>query len=130
MSQPLLIDNLFKVLVQDDITLEACLKSSSAGGYQISLVQRPDGRMAGIVTDSDVRKALLRGVGLTDSVDLVLNDNPKFIRQHSLPISDISSLMKSYNVFHLPILDDENRFVGLYIASELAPKKLFLKQQS
>ena len=30
--------------------------------------------------------------------------------------------MKSFNVFHLPILDDSNNFVGLYITSELAPK--------
>jgi len=28
--------------------------------------------------------------------------------------------MKGFNVFHLPILDDSNRFVGLYIAPELA----------
>ena len=122
MSQPLLINDLSKVLIQDNCTLESCLKGLSAGGYQISLVQRSDGRMAGIVTDSDVRKALLRGVGLSDSIHLVLNDKPKVIRQSSLPATDISSLMKSFNVFHLPILDDSNNFVGLYITPELAPK--------
>ena len=42
--------------------------------------------MAGIV--QIMRKALLKCC-LTDSVDLVLNDNSKFIRQHFFYISDL-----------------------------------------
>lgn len=74
--------------------------------------------MAGIVTYSDVRKALLRGVRLNDSVSLVMNKDPKVIFARSLPC-DINSAMKNQNVFHLPILNDKNRFKELYIASEL-----------
>jgi len=89
MAQSLLIDDLSKILIQDDLLLESCLKVLSAGGYQIALVQSSDGRMTGIVTDSDVLKALLRGIGLQDSVVLVLNDKPKIVRENSLATIEI-----------------------------------------
>lgn len=111
-----------KVLIYEDFSFEETLKVLSAGGYQIALVQKPNGRVAGIVTDSDVRKALLRGVRLDDSVSLVMNKDPKVVFARPIP-KDIYNTMKNQNVFHLPIVDDQNRFVGLYIAPQLNPKK-------
>ncbi|CAE06965.1 nucleotidyltransferase family protein [Parasynechococcus marenigrum] len=111
-----------KVLISEDLSFNDALKVLSAGGYQIALVQKANGRVAGIVTDSDVRKALLRGVRLDDTVSLVMNTDPKVILSRSIP-HDINGLMKNQNVFHLPIVDDQNRFEGLYIAPQLNPKK-------
>ena len=47
-----------------------------ASGRQIALVI-DDGRLLGIVTDGDIRRGILRGVGLTDSVSDVMNRTPK-----------------------------------------------------
>ena len=107
-----------KILISEDITFEAALKVLSAGGYQIALVQKSNGCMAGIVTDSDVRKALLRGIRLEDSVSLLMNKQPKVVSAQSVP-HDISTFMKNYNIFHLPVVDEHNRFEGLYIAPQL-----------
>ena len=57
-------------------SFSAALKLMNRGGYQLALVRRGDGRLAGMVADSDIRKALLRGIGLKQPVAEVMNSSP------------------------------------------------------
>src|SRR3990167_9973269 len=53
-------------------TIEAITKNSC----QVALVTDPDGRLLGIVTDGDIRKALLRGAALDSPVSDSMNASP------------------------------------------------------
>jgi UDP-N-acetylglucosamine 2-epimerase len=57
-------------------SLLAVLETMTRSGKQIALVVDADGRLAGVVTDGDVRRAMLRGASLDAKVDEVVNRAP------------------------------------------------------
>jgi dTDP-glucose pyrophosphorylase len=100
----------------------AALELMNRGGYQLALVRRGDGRLAGMVTDSDIRKALLRGIGLDQPVAEVMNASPLVV---SAELGEIEAhqLMLLNHYFHLPIVDTKGRLVGLHVAEQLQSAK-------
>ena len=82
------------------------------GGLRIALVVDEFGRLDGIVTDTDVRRALLKRVDFSSPVSIIMNSNP--ITAHcKTPRITVHALMAKRSLLHMPLLDDENRVVGL-----------------
>lgn len=57
-------------------SLRAVLEAMTQSGKQIVLVVDADRRLAGVVTDGDIRRAMLRGASLDAKVDEVVNRAP------------------------------------------------------
>jgi len=57
-------------------SLRDILEAVTRSGKQIVLVVDADGRLAGVVTDGDIRRAMLRGASLDAKVDEVVNRAP------------------------------------------------------
>lgn len=83
----------------------------------VCVVDETDGQLLGIVTDGDVRRMLLRDqkpfpalfvddtiVHATKSPTTVLADEP---------LADALSKMEQTRVWDMPVVDDDNRFIGL-----------------
>lgn len=99
-------------------TFAAALELMNRGGYQLALVRRADGRLAGMVTDSDIRKALLRGIGLQQPVAAVMNASPLVVSPE-LGETEAHQLMLLNHFFHLPVVDGSGQLVGLHVAEQL-----------
>lgn len=96
----------------------AALDLMNRGGYQLALVRRPDGRLAGMVTDSDIRRALLRGIGLEQPVTALMNATPLVVSPE-LGEAEAHQLMLLNHFFHLPVVDAAGQLVGLHVAEQL-----------
>ena len=92
-----------------DASVEETLRHMNA---EAALVVDAQGRLAGIVTDGDIRRAFLSGADLSTPVSEVMSRNPITIRD-SLPRERIVSLMLERGIRHLPVIDSEGRPVGL-----------------
>ncbi|MBI96456.1 nucleotidyl transferase [bacterium] len=88
------------------------------GGYQVCLVISKAGKLIGIITDSDVRKALLKGVCLEDDISMVMNHSPMIISPE-IDETKAHNLMNLNHIFHLPIVNQSNELVGLHVAEQL-----------
>ena len=99
-------------------TFAAALELMTRGGYQLALVRCADGRLAGMVTDSDIRKALLRRVTLEQSVAEVMNTSPLVVSPE-LGEAEAHQLMMLNHFFHLPVVDNNGQLVGLHVAEQL-----------
>src|SRR5262245_54591569 len=66
-------DRLAACIVPEGGTIRDALAATDAGASGIALAVDGDGRLVGIVTDGDLRRAILRGMGLDDPVAPVLN---------------------------------------------------------
>jgi NDP-sugar pyrophosphorylase family protein len=79
---------------------------------QIALVLDNRGKLRGTITDGDVRRGLLRHIGMNALVTEVMNVNPI-----TANISDsqkyILALMKRKDLLQIPILDSNKRVVAL-----------------
>ena len=81
-----------------------------------------DGKIAGVVTDGDVRRAMQnnteRFFDLT--VENIMSHKPKTINK-SGKLEQAVEMMKKYNIHSLVVVDDDNQYVGLidYFACRL-----------
>lgn len=85
---------------------------------KIALVVDEAGRLMGTVTDGDVRRGLLGGVGLDARVSEVMNAAPRtFGPRHRR--QDILAYMRQNVLRHMPITDEAGRLVGLVTLTDL-----------
>jgi dTDP-glucose pyrophosphorylase/CBS domain-containing protein len=106
------------ITLDEGDTFAAALELMNCGGYQLALVRRADGHLAGMVTDSDIRKALLRGIDLQQPVAAVMNATPLVVSPE-LGEAEAHQLMLLNHFFHLPVVDGSGCLVGLHVAEQL-----------
>ncbi len=94
------------------------LKIIDVGAEQIAIVLDEDGRLLGIVTDGDIRRALISGYSMDSPLDGFYTKEFKSVGV-SYSREAALSLMAANRIEHLPIVDDEGRLHGLHLLSEL-----------
>ncbi|MEC8043273.1 MAG: aminotransferase class I/II-fold pyridoxal phosphate-dependent enzyme [Verrucomicrobiota bacterium] len=97
-------------LVSPDNTLRECMEVIDVHAKKISFVSE-NGILVGVVTDGDLRRALLNKSILDDSVRSVMNTN--FI---SFPIGTDSKIIRekfSKRISHIPLVDDKGSLVDV-----------------
>ncbi len=70
-------------------------------------------RMVGTLTDGDIRRGLIAGAQLTDSVCEVMHRGFKFIREGKDDPKILKDL-RAHHIFFVPVLDEENRILRVY----------------
>src|SRR5437867_11723474 len=112
---------LVDVLVSEGSTLRGALELMNRSGRQIALVVDEERRLLGLVTDGDVRKAILRGTTLDAKVDEVMNRTP-VVGQAGLSRDEALALMRSRAIRHVPVLDARRAVIDvLRLEDLLAP---------
>jgi arabinose-5-phosphate isomerase len=72
-----------------------------------------DGRLAGIITDGDIRRALLADdQALRKRADEVMTRDPKIARPNE-PAIEALRLMKEYKIGDMPVVDADRRVAGM-----------------
>lgn len=109
--------------VRDDLTLGEALRAADAGTRRSGamLLVGADGRLSGILTDADIRRLLLAGDGadlLARPVAEVMIRNPKRIRLGQLA-SDALAVLNRYRIDELPVVDGQDRPVGVIDVQDL-----------
>jgi dTDP-glucose pyrophosphorylase len=100
-------------------SLRAVVEAINRSGKQIALVVDTDRRLAGVITDGDIRRAIARGASLDDTkVDEVVNRKP-LVGPAGLSASEALQIMRARSVRHLPLLDAERRVVDMLRLEDL-----------
>ena len=95
-----------QTLLRDAI---ACIDSS---GLQLAVVLHSDGRLAGMLSDGDVRRAILRNCDLATPVAELMNTHPLTAHVTTSP-RELLALMRRTGLHHIPLLDDAQKVVDL-----------------
>lgn len=112
------INNWESVTLPLESSFSDALRTISKGGYQVALVTNRDGKLSGMITDSDIRKALLRNIDLDQGVADIMNSSPLIVPPE-LDENEARVIMNLNNFFHLPIVDQNGRLIGLHVADQL-----------
>jgi dTDP-glucose pyrophosphorylase len=107
-----------KAIVGTEATVSEAIAAIESGSIQFALVLDADNRLAGIVTDGDIRRGLLRGVQLTGRAVDVMNRTP-VSAPVSLPRDERLRLMRERSIKQLPMLDARGQLVGVETFDEL-----------
>ena len=103
------------IIKKEGLTLERILTSIETGSLGFAIIE-DDGVMCGIVSNADVRKALLRNLDNIENMDpaSMINSNPVTIGADATVDEMLNEVRKqSFPVTYLPVIDHENNAAGI-----------------
>ena len=107
-----------KAVVSPEASIRDAIARIDASALQIALVVDENGKLLGVMTDGDVRRAILAGISIDAPVAKAMNT-----RFTSVGANDdrgaILSLMKRKEIGQVPVVDAAGRLVGLETLVEL-----------
>ncbi|RDV24069.1 CBS domain-containing protein [Alteromonas aestuariivivens] len=85
-----------------------------------SLLITEQGRLAGIITDRDLRsRVVAKGLDIHQSVQTIMTDKPAMVTQNRT-LFDAICIMNEHNVHHLPVIDRHTRQpIGMLTTSDV-----------
>jgi dTDP-glucose pyrophosphorylase len=107
-----------KLLLRSDATVRDAFVAIDAGAIEIALVVDEERRLVGTVTDGDVRRALLGGLELGDSLERVLHRDP-ITAPADTPVRTLLSLMTRHKIHQVPLVDDDGRVIDVAFVRDL-----------
>ncbi len=114
--------NLKKITVSKDINIRDSLISLNNGGIQALLVINQDDTFAGIITDGDIRRHLLKDGNLDSSIgSMIKKDSTVSMTEDE---DDLNDIFKRNKINHIPILNKRNQIIALAMRTDLNNKSL------
>jgi len=100
------------VITEGSLMKETILEISSKG-LGLTLVVNDHGSLTGIITDGDLRRAMLRDREMLEKESyLFMTKNPKTIREDELVLRGVS-LMEQFTITALAVIDQDQKPVGI-----------------
>lgn len=120
------IDNVERYVISPNDLINVAIRCIDAGAIGICLVLDDSSRLISTITDGDVRRAMLAGIGFDESVVRLLELKEKRTDRRipvTRPVAMADDLllttMKSEDVQHIPLLDDLGRVVDVALLGKL-----------
>jgi len=112
------------ILIAPDDNIRKAINIIDQSGLQIALVVNKDRRLLGVITDGDIRRAILNGISLEEEAHKIMNQNPKTARIDE-DHESILKIMGKWKLHHIPIIDEEQRLISLEIIDDFVrPSRL------
>jgi dTDP-glucose pyrophosphorylase len=99
-----------QILIKPDVTIRDTLRIIDSSAMQIALVVDEENRLLGTVTDGDIRRGILKGISLDDSVKRVMNPHPTVAKSYERK-DIVLAVMKLKRLNHIPVIDDDGRVI-------------------
>ncbi len=104
-------------LMREDATLRQVMQRLNEGVFGVVFMVDRENRVQGMLTDGDVRRALLAGSQLSDAAAPGMNRN-FVVGRSSAPHAENIALL-SDRIRHVPVLDEKGRLVDLLSWAEM-----------
>lgn len=113
---------LSEIKISPSATIREALRIIDLGAMRIALVVDESDRLIGTITDGDIRRGILRGVGLDDPIREIYHRDPVTVSV-SEPKGKIIELAVSLRIYQIPVVDDSGRVVRLAEIDRLISKE-------
>lgn len=106
------------ITIPPDMSLGEAIRRVDQTGLQVALVVTADGRLGGILTDGNVRRAILAGKSLETPVAEVMHASPTSAPDTSSR-DELLAIMRRLVIHHVPLVDESGVLTGLATLDEL-----------
>lgn len=114
--------NWTRTILHFESSVTDAIKSLNDSMMQIVLVVDDDNRLLGTITDGDIRRSMLSGVGLSAPIDAIVNLSPLVVST-DMTNDSILELMKMNKIRQLPVVDANRHVTDLRIWDALLVPK-------
>lgn len=102
-----------KLLIHNNMSIIEALRRLDETAGKALLVVDNEGHLMGTLTDGDVRRYLLDGRSLEDSIIEVYRKNSKYLFESEYSEAQAKKIFLEYKISLLPIVDKEKRIIGV-----------------
>lgn len=108
-----------KAIMKKEATIADAIQRLNAAGLKILLVTEDDGKLIGTISDGDIRRGLLRGLVLTSEIENIIHKDAMVV-PIDMSREVVIQIMTANKIQQVPIVDEENRVIGLHLWDELS----------
>jgi dTDP-glucose pyrophosphorylase len=102
-----------------DISIKEAIRVLDEGAMQIVLIVDEKERLQGTLTDGDIRRSLLGGLTLDDSIESLIQKE-SFVVPPDMEREMVLQIMRANRIHQLPVVDGDRRVVGLHTWDRLS----------
>ena len=85
-------------------SIKEALKQMDKAASKILFVVKKDNKLIGSLSDGDIRRAILKGVNLTEKVNSIMNNNPTFVDEN-YDIENVKKILLEKKFEAIPIVN-------------------------
>lgn len=117
------MDNINSIKLTKNSTIIEALKIIDKGAFQIGLVTDKDDKLLGTLTDGDIRRALINNYSLEDKIENIIFKTPT-VANITDDDEEIIKVALEKKLHQIPVVDNENKIVGLKVIDDLIKNKV------
>ena len=114
--------NLEKIKISLDATINKALKVISDGAIQIAIVVDKNDKLLGTLTDGDIRRGFLKGLNMSSSIKSIIFKKPIVAKANDTE-EKILKMALSKKIYQIPVVNNNNKVIGLRVLNELIKLK-------
>ena len=114
--------NINKIKLIINSTIKEALQIIDNGAVKFAIVIDDKDKLLGTITDGDIRRAILDGKTLEDSIENVYFKTPTVVHVDSTK-EEIINICTTKKIYQIPVVDDENRVVSIKMLDEILKPK-------
>ena len=118
------LNNWETCLLDFNKTLSEAISKLEVIDQKIILVTKKNNLLIGTITDGDIRRAILAGISMNETIEKVANKKPIYVLENT-PADEINKIMKEKEVLQIPICKKNKRVIGLKSSLNEASLKKF-----
>ena len=105
------------IIIPVSTSFKEAIRVMDKGGLQVVLVADEYNKLIGLITDGDLRRAVLGEVKLSDSVEVVVKKD--FCSVTSGELNNNLSIEKLKLFTHIPVVSNAGKIVGLLVENHM-----------
>ena len=106
-------------IVKINTPIKIAIERLNKVGIKIALVLDENFRLLGTISDGDFRRGMLSGLTLEDTVEKIMNKNPRTVNEGTSRL-EILKLMNDTKILQIPIVDRNNFVIGLHLWDDIS----------
>lgn len=123
--------NFKNILITEDQPIRSALEKINRSGLKNIIVVNKKNKFKGIISDGDVRRAILKKIKLNDNVKKIFNRKPIFVYENDYEIEKIKKIFIKKQIDIIPVISKKKQLVvnvikaidTLYSKNQLGTKK-------
>ena len=114
--------NIENIKLKPNATIKEALILIDKGSMQIALIVDENEKLLGTLTDGDIRRGLIKGLDLNSSIETIIFRTPTVVKISDTK-EDILQIALSKKLHQIPVIDDNEKVIGIQQIDELLKPK-------
>jgi len=102
-----------ELIIKSNISIKEALKQMGKGGERCLVVVDEKNGLLGTLSDGDLRKAILSGNDISESIKKIYNKKPTYFRENQCSIDEIKNIFIENKFDIIPVIDSMDTVIDI-----------------